>query len=78
MGDSDFSKGRFEEAIETLKGGQRELREELRLIRADLIEVKMNFSIAKGGWKVMVVVGGFFAGLAGMILEYLFSVFKGH
>jgi 2-keto-4-pentenoate hydratase len=69
MNEEQFDRGRFEEAIETLKRSQMETREELRMIHAELIEMKMAFVSAKAGWKVMLTIGGSVAGIAGYFLE---------
>ena len=69
MNEEQFDRGRFEEAIETLKKGQMETREELRIMHAELIEMKMAFASAKAGWKVMLTLGGAVAGAFGFFLE---------
>lgn len=80
MNEEQFDRGRFEEAIETLKQSQLQVREELRTMHAELIEMKMAFVSAKAGWKVMLTIGGAAAGIAGYILDpviNLIRTFKG-
>lgn len=69
MDEKDFLSGKFEEAIDTLKDGQASLREELRLMHADLLELKLQFASAKAGWRMMVTIGTVFAGVAGYFIE---------
>lgn len=76
MNEEQFDRGRFEEAIETLKRSQMETREELRMIHAELIEMKMAFASAKAGWKVMLTLGGTVAGIAGYFLETIFNFIR--
>lgn len=76
MDDGDFSRGRIEEAIDTLKTEQAELRRELRLMHADLIEMKLQFVSARAGWKVILAVGGSASAVFGYLAEPLFRFIR--
>jgi hypothetical protein len=69
--ETNFDMGRFEEAIETLKQGQQEIRREQSEIKDDLSTIKIAFAEAKGGWAVVLFLG---SGLA-MFVGFIFSHF---
>lgn len=54
----EFDLGQMREAMQNIRTSQEELRRELSLIHAEMIEMKMAYAQAKGGWKVMIWLGG--------------------
>lgn len=69
--ETNFDLGRFEEAIDTLKRGQAEMRQEQAGMREDLNEIKLAFAEARGGWKFMLFVGAALASLGGILLSHI-------
>jgi hypothetical protein len=69
--ETNFDMGRFEEAIDTLKKGQADIREEQSGMREDLTEIKLAFAEAKGGWRIMLMLGTGVATFVGFIVSYL-------
>lgn len=69
--ETSFDMGRFEEAIETLKHSQLEMRREQAEMREDLNMIKLAFAEAKGGWKIMLFLGAGLATFAGFLSSHL-------
>lgn len=66
---SERDLGRHEEAIDNLKT-------EVHALRTDIAEIKTILATAKGGWKVMLAVGGA-AGAVGAGVMKAISLMKG-
>ena len=69
--ETSFDMGRFEEAIETLKHGQQEIRREQAEMRQDLNMIKLAFAEARGGWKFMLFIGAGLATFAGFVSSHI-------
>lgn len=67
-GDIDAQEfGRLQAQVETLIESDREKTELLKTLASDMQAVRVQLAEARGGWKVLVLLGGASASLGGMI-----------
>lgn len=73
----EFDHGQMREAIQNIRTSQEELRRELSLIHADMLEMKIAYAQAKGGWKAMIWIGGVVFSLVTYLAANWHSFFGG-